>query len=474
MSQRRRKTKKKIPKKQQASMMTFSNSCNFSTLSLLLLALLSGLNVVARKPRLAHQRAPRGWSTWTTFQCAINETLVNDSITAIVSSPLFASGYDFVLIDDCWTTCEAFDSAAGGKCVQPGPRDSNGRIQINRTKFPNGFTALTHRAHALGLKVGIYTSVSAVTCGGYTGSLHHEDIDAQSFVEWGFDFVKHDTCGTDYSVHNGGLQNATRRMRDALWLHGDGRIVYYLDSGNPVSPQKMFNPRNRGVTSLEWKLKLATEPAELAWVWVDAMSADDDKGPHILKSWFDIHDTWESTLSNLHATIKTTEYQTCGRFNVPDYLTTGMGAQSFGQYRSQFFLWAVLGAPLFLSNDIRTMDAKHTDLVTNPEVLVVQNDSDCTQGSLVSVSDGGAEVWAKPLADNSIAAVLFNPSGMEANITVYFGGDWIGQADFFPTMFTAARVRDIGSGVEMGHFLSNFTALVAAQDAIMVRLWPST
>ncbi len=77
------------------------------------------------------------------------------------------------------------------------------------------------------------------------GSFEFEAIDAQTFVDWGFDFVKHDTCGTDYTVHDGGMQNATERMRNGLYAAGNGTIVYYLDSGNPTSPQRVFNPHQR-------------------------------------------------------------------------------------------------------------------------------------------------------------------------------------------------------------------------------------
>ena len=100
------------------------------------------------------------------------------------------------------------------RCAQ---RDATtGALEIDVTKFPDGFKPLTSLAHSLGLKIGIYTSVSAVTCGGFAGSLHHEELDSQTFVEWGFDFIKHDSCGQDYSVHDGGLQNATLRMRDGI------------------------------------------------------------------------------------------------------------------------------------------------------------------------------------------------------------------------------------------------------------------
>jgi hypothetical protein len=295
-----------------------------------------------------------GWSTWNTFGCRINATLVAESIHALASSPLKASGYNWVLIDDCWTTCKKELPGRNRGCAAPGDRDSDtGRQIVDPVKFPGGFEPLTSLAHSMGVKVGIYTSVSAVTCGGYTGSLHHEAVDAAAYAAWGFDMVKHDTCGRDYSVHDGGMQNATSRMRDALWDAGKGKMVYYLDSGNPTSPQRVFNPYNHGIpkkgaseVQQEALLKLATRPEELAWVWgtrwgresvvfdsvvsaygdtamlhgggmIDMKDDDvvhdargrlvDDKGPHMIKSWFDREDTWGSVMTNLHNQARVAE-----------------------------------------------------------------------------------------------------------------------------------------------------------------------
>ena len=97
----------------------------------------------------------------------------------------------------------------------------------------------------------------------------------------------------------------------------------------------------------------------------------------MLKSWFDIEATWSSTLTSVHNQIRIAEYQVCGRFNMPDYLTTGAGGQTRGQYRSQFLLWAVLGAPLILGNDVRQMDSESIALDTAPEVIAVDQDQEC-------------------------------------------------------------------------------------------------
>ena len=287
-----------------------------------------------------------GWSTWESFGCFINSTLLESSIRAMAASPLKAAGYNWILIDDCWTTCKG-TVAANGLCSEPGDRDAAGRPVPDPAKFPRGFTPLTALAHSLGLRVGIYTSVSAATCAGYTGAFQHEATDAAAFVEWGFDSIKHDSCGRDYSVHDGSFQAAVSRMRDAIWAAGQkaGRkIVYYLDSGNPTSPQRVFNPYGHGIPEYasameiqqESYLKLALKPEELTWVWAtkwgrDSVVADphdargrlvDDKGPHMIKSWFDRQDSWPSVLTNAQNQIRVAEYQRCSQLHMPDYRKT--------------------------------------------------------------------------------------------------------------------------------------------------------
>ena len=300
----------------------------------------------AAAAELVLPRPMLGWSTWESFGCFINSTLLESSIRAMAASPLKAAGYNWILIDDCWTTCKG-TVAANGLCSEPGDRDAAGRPVPDPVKFPRGFAPLTALAHSLGLRVGIYTSVSAATCAGYTGAFQHEATDAAAFVEWGFDSVKHDSCGRDFSVHDGSFQAAVSRMRDGIWAAGQkaGRkIVYYLDSGNPTSPQRVFNPYMHGIPEYasameiqqESYLKLALKPEELTWVWAtkwgrDSVVADphdargrlgDDKGPHMIKSWFDRQDSWPSVLTNAQNQIRVAEYQRCSQLHMPDYCKT--------------------------------------------------------------------------------------------------------------------------------------------------------
>ena len=164
--------------------------------------------IMSRVVANANARSPvMGWSTWTTFKCNINETLILSSIDALASNGLAGAGYDTILIDDCWSA----------------PRNVSGAIQIDSTRFPRGFAPLIAVARSVGIRMGIYTSVGETTCAGFTGSLGFEERDAATFHAWGFDFVKHDTCvDQNCTVRNGCIQNATRRMRDALHRVSDG------------------------------------------------------------------------------------------------------------------------------------------------------------------------------------------------------------------------------------------------------------
>ena len=411
-------------------------------------------NVDARTPVM-------GWSTWTTFKCNISETLIMSSIKALAGNGFVRAGYDTVLIDDCWSA----------------PRNASGAIQVDHSRFPRGFAPLITFARNFGIRMGIYTSVGETTCAGFTGSLGFEEQDAATFHAWGFDFVKHDTCvDMNCTVRNGCIQNATRRMRDALYRVSDGQMTYYLDAGNPSNEMKLYNPKGHGVQSMDGSI--ATSAEQLAWRW--ATELDDpaevkgqSRGPHMIKAMWDIKDTWLNTLMNVHALIRVAPYHACDHAITPDMLTVGMGAQTLAQYRAQFFLWAVLGAPLILSNDIRTIDSDALALVTNPEVIDIDQDADCVMGSLVSAK-GSGETWIRPLADGSFAVVLLNKDQSRAqNITLFIAksaGQW---GDFFPVVFSDTQqllIRDVGARIDLGNFNYTFTATVGPTDAVMLRV----
>ena len=446
----------------------------------------------------------QAWSSWNTFRENVSDELLLQTAASLKSSGLFGAGYRQLWIDDGWSTCATLQPD-GMNCAQPAPRDAEGCITPDAGKFPRGLGPLAADLAAMGITLGIYTAVSARTCGGYMGSLGNEALDAKCFTAWGIRAIKLDTCNTDCPIHNGCIQNSTHRMQQALNATGH-KVFIYIDSGNPTSPQMMYNPKQYHVSDKEALYKLAVVPEELVWVWARNTA-------HMTKSWFDIQDTWASTLTNSHNQVRCARvhdslritadcapdqgprgrcclapknrlcccacmcafaslwqamhvnmYQSCGFYSYPGMLTVGQGAQRLSQYRVQFFLWAILASPLILGNDIRNMTQDVVDLLTAPEVLAIDQDTDCTQGSLVSAI-GATELWVRPLAGARFAAVMVNKDPVYAqNVTLYMNNH-LSSGSFFPAVVNTAHVRDVWNRVDVGVVSDTFTRQVPPMDA---------
>lgn len=396
-----------------------------------------------------------GWSTWDAFRTNVTEEIITTSAKFMANSKLFSAGYNYIMIDDGWSTCKKFNyKDTDISCMEPGDRDDDGRIVPDPDKFPNGMKHVTDYIHKLGLKAGIYTAVSKTTCGGYPASLGYEEIDAKAFVEWGFDFVKHDTCNSDCGIHTGCLQDSTTKMSKALNATGVP-VIYYIDAGNPTSGQKVYNPHHYHEGEKETLVKTGVTPSELAWNWAKPIS-------HMWKNWLDVQDTWRSTIDNLHHQVRLAEYQECGSFNFPDYLTIGEGKQKMSEYRAQFFTWAINASPLLLGADIRKLTDKQVELLISPEILAINQDPDCTQGSISKVEDA-FEIWIKPLSDGHFAVVFLNKSDKEHTIVSNWKSSFDG--DFIPAFFKRARVRDLYKQKDLGVFENKFEYKVGAHDA---------
>jgi alpha-galactosidase len=409
----------------------------------------------------AAPKPPMGWSTWNTFECDITEQLVKQSADIMAASALKVAGYEYILIDDCWSLC--LNKSKTGDCSVPAPRDSDGRIVPDPNKFPSGMKSLADYVHSKGLKIGIYTASSARTCAGYEGSLGHEHTDALAFGEWGFDFVKMDTCGTDCSIHNGCLRNSLNAMRDGLNATGK-TIVFYVDDGNDSSGPRIYNPFLHHI-NVDDMVKIAYAADELVWNWGPSTA-------NMWKSWLDIHDSWYSTIDNIHMQIGLAMYQKCGAFNTPDMLTVGQGGQTLNQYRAQMFMWAVLGAPLILGCDIRKMDNDTLALVTAPEVLAINQDKECVQASLASSFSGG-EVWVKPLSDGSFGVVLLNTLSKPQTIQLQLNDKWADNfGSFYPAKVNEASIRDAWQRKDLGDYKGVFEGEVQGHDAMILRVFP--
>ena len=451
------------------------------TAALLALALALALVLAARPAAALDNGAaplpPRGLTTWELFDFNVSDAKLRALADEMVSTGLFAAGYDILWLDDGWPSCAVFSGAPGSSgCATPAPRAADGSIVPDPAKFPVGLAAVADYVHGLGMRLGIYSAPHAVTCGGYEGSLGHEALDAATFARWGIDAVKMDAgCRDDCSLIDGCLVSALERVRDGLNATGR-RMLFYVDMGNPTAGPKVYNPLMRGWpnSSLAQTHFARTWP-QFAPSWYPGVA-------NAVKVWFDRHDAWSSLMDNVHQQVHLAWFQAPNYFIHPDQLTIGQGRLTAAESRSEVLLYAVLAAPMFLSAAPSALSPELLALVTNPEVLAVNHDPDATMASLVASSPladdgsrGAVDAWVKPTSDGSFVFVLCNRDPLLArNATAVFadGGDG-GSSDLFPAgagSEVRASVRDLVARTALGTFSGAWSTTLAPHDSVMVQV----
>ena len=360
---------------------------------------------------------PMGWNSWNTFGCNPSETLIKGVADTFVSSGMAAAGYQYVNLDDCWMN----------------GRDSSGKVQADATKFPSGMAALATYVHGKGLKIGLYSTPGTKTCAniysGYTGgvgSLGYETSDAQTYASWGIDYLKYDKCTAALS--------GFAVMRDAL--KATGRPIFY--SINPGD--------GTGCPPNTCSINLVT----IANMW---------------RIGFDINASWSSITSLIDQDQNLYSYAGPGHWNDPDMMEVGNGSLTQAENQSHFSMWAILAAPLIAGNDVRSMSAATTTILTNTDVIAVDQDPLGAQGQLVATPATNLQVWSKTLSGTNTRAVALlnrNDSGT-ASITVQWSALGI------PT--GAATVRDLWSHTDLGSFTGSYTASsVASHGVVMLKI----
>jgi alpha-galactosidase len=305
---------------------------------------------------------PMGWNSWNTFETKINEKLVKETADAFVTLGLKDAGYEYLVLDDGWMAKK---------------RDDRENIVADPEKFPEGIKALADYVHAKGLKFGLYSCAGALTCAGYPGGRGHEYQDALTYASWGVDFLKYDWCHTD----NLKAEGAYTTMRDALYA-----------AGRPVT-----------FSICEWG---DNQP----WLWAKNIG-------HLWRTSGDItncwdcevdHGTWSSwgIMRILNMRRNTRQYAGPGHWNDLDMLEVGNGL-THAENKAHFALWSMVAAPLILGNDLRNTTHETLKIITNKEIIAVDQDVLGIQGFKYSDKDG-LEIWAKPLAENAWAICFLN------------------------------------------------------------------
>ena len=308
--------------------------------------------------------------------------------------------------------------------------------------------------HSLGLKAGIYTDAGAAGCGFYgpdlgapepnTGSEGHYEQDMLQFARWGFDYVKVDWCGGNKEKLDPAVQYAeiARAIAKAETATGHRLFFSICDWGNN-SPWT-WAPGVGGVTADIWRTS------------GDIVAPIVAGYPHS-----DRTASFAGMLSNFDQGIHP-EAQHTGFYNDPDMMVVGMPGLSDPQNRVHMSLWAISGAPLILGADITKLSKTTTDIVTNPEVIAVDQDALGLQCVKVDEATMGLQVWAKPLAGSgSLAVLLLNRTKSPAPIAVHWS-----ELGLDPS--SAVAVRDLWAQKDLGSYTASYTANVPAGDAVML------
>ncbi|WP_193510791.1 glycoside hydrolase family 27 protein [Christiangramia fulva] len=372
------------------------------------------------------QTPPMGWNSWNKFACDVNEELIRETADAMVASGMKDAGYEYIIIDDCWH----------------GERDEKGFIHANKEKFPSGMKALVDYVHSKGLKFGIYSDAGWQTCGGKPGSRGREYQDAQTYAEWGVDYLKYDWCNTEGLKAEG----AYLTMRDALY-----------EAGKPIV-----------LSICEWG---DNQP----WEWAEDIG-------HLWRTTGDIYPCWDceedhgdwsswGILRILDMQKGLRNYAGPGHWNDPDMLEVGNG-MSTSEDRAHFTMWCMIAAPLIAGNDLRNMNETTRAILTNKDVISINQDRLGVQAFKYS-EDDGLEVWVKPLANDEWAVTFLNRSEQERKIDFNWKDHPFEDPDFsYKVDFNNAQYKlyDVWKHTSMGSTQKELEASLPSHDVLTLRL----
>ncbi|MBD8841628.1 glycoside hydrolase family 27 protein [Paenibacillus sp. FSL K6-4396] len=369
-----------------------------------------------------------GWNSWNTFTWDINEQLIRDVADVFVSEGYLAAGYEYIVIDDCWSLKE---------------RDANGNLVADPEKFPSGMRALSDYIHNKGLKFGMYSCVGTHTCAGYPGSFEHEFQDAALFAEWGVDYLKYDYCFKPRHISGELLY---KRM--SLALKNCGRDI-------------LFSACNWG--------------ADDVYDWIR------ESGAHMYRSTGDIRDNWDSAKELALSQLGKQSYTGSFCHNDMDMLIVGMyggsnndyigsiGGCNDIEYKTHFSLWSMMGSPLMIGCDVRKANQITKDILLNPDLIAINQDVEARGAYRIKPEPqwfhtDDVFMLVKVLTDGDLAIGFFNLSDNQRELSLQFWDMGLPYAAGY-----ALSLYDCWEHKELGVFRERFAPVVAAHDCLIVR-----
>lgn len=358
---------------------------------------------------------PMGWNSWNHFAGKIDDATVRTQADAMVSSGMKDAGYLYINIDDTWE----------------GQRDAKGVIQTNN-KFPD-MKALADYVHGKGLKLGIYSSPGPKTCAGFEGSFGHEEQDAQTYADWGIDYLKYDLCSFREKMKAMDSPEAAHKLMLDAYTKMHNAI---LKTGRPMV------------------YSLCQYGADAVWEWGASV------GGNLWRTTDDISDRYDRMTLIGFQQAGLAKFAGPGHWNDPDMLEVGNGKMKADEYHTHMALWALLAAPLLAGNDLSTMTPETIAILTNREAIAIDQDKLGKQGDRVW-AEGSQEIWVRELADGSKAVGIFNRFDWPQTIEV----DWAQLG--FQGRFKA---RDIWAGKDLGTLSRKYAAHVPGHGVVLLKV----
>jgi alpha-galactosidase len=375
----------------------------------------STLCCVAQDSQLA-AHPPMGWNSWNHFKAKVDDATIRAQAEAMVSSGMRDAGYTYINIDDTWEA----------------DRDAQGNIQAN-SKFPD-MKALADFVHSKGLKLGIYSSPGPKTCAKFEGSYGHEEQDAKTYAAWGIDYLKYDLCGLREQMKAAPTAEAAHQIMIDAYKKMDAALK---STGRPIV------------------YSLCQYGNDAVWEWGASV------GGNLWRTTGDISDKYASMEEIGFGQAGLARFAGPGHWNDPDMLEVGNGGMNADEYRTHMSLWALLAAPLLAGNDLPTMTPETVAILTNHDVIAVDQDAAGKQGDRVS-AEGPIEIWARPLADGSKAVAIFNrhPSPLTAHV------DWF-TLGFKP----GAKAKDLWLKKDLGNLEATYNVEVPSHGVVFLKVW---
>lgn len=315
---------------------------------------------------------PMGWMAWERFRCVtdcetfpddcISEKLFMDMADRMAADGWRDAGYEYINIDDCWMAMERV----------------NGSLVGDPKRFPHGIKYLADYIHSKGLKFGIYEDYGTKTCGGYPGSEGYESVDAKTFADWGVDYLKFDGCYSNATAKRAGYPLMGKA------LNATGRPIAY---------------------SCSWPAYLGGLPPKVNYTELEVLC-------NLWRNYGDIQDSWSDVLDIVDWWGTNQDVLVAaagpGHFNDPDMIIVGDYALSYDQSKVQFGMWAILAAPLFMSNDLRTISDEAKSILQNKYVIAINQDAAGIQGKRYINSNSKIQGWSRPLERGQFAVAILS------------------------------------------------------------------